>query len=383
MTRTAEDIPDATLRLLLAPRAGAVLIGRLREHFGSDEAIVAAPASHLAEVRGLAAGSAAALRHAIADAEPACERQRITAGGARLIVRGDDDYPALLEAIPDPPAALWIRGHLDESDLLSVAVVGARRCTAYGREQAGRLSSLLGESGLTIVSGGAAGIDGEAHRGALRVGARTIAVSGCGLAIAYPPEHRELFERIVDAGGALLSEYPMSMAPLAAHFPHRNRIISGLSVGVLVIEAARRSGALITARRAAEEHGREVMALPGRVDSPASAGCLRAIREGWAALVTNHADVLCQLDASSQLVRGALEAAGQTGATHTATLFDKNLTEGQQAIVETLRDANGPLSVDRLATACELPLSRVLADLTLLEIRGRVRQAGDGVRLHR
>ena len=383
MTRTAEDIPDATLRLLLAPRAGAVLIGRLRAYFGSDEAIVAASAARLAEVRGLAAGSAGALRQAIADAEPARERQRITAGRARLIVRGDDDYPALLESIPDPPAALWIRGRLDDSDLLSVAVVGARRCTAYGREQAGRLSSLLGESGLTIVSGGAVGIDGEAHRGALRVGARTIAVFGCGLGVAYPPEHRELFERIVDVGGALLSEYPMSMAPLAANFPHRNRIISGLSVGVLVIEAARRSGALITARRAAEEHGREVMALPGRVDSPASAGCLMAIREGWAALITNHADVLCQLDASSQLVRGALEAAGHSGATHTATLFDKNLTDAQQAMVETLRDAQGPLSVDRLATACELPLSRVLADLTLLEIRGRVRQGRDGVCLHR
>jgi DNA processing protein len=278
---------------------------------------------------------------------------------------------------------LWIRGRLDDSDLLSVAIVGARRCTAYGREQAGRLSSLLGESGLTIVSGGAAGIDGEAHRGALRVGARTIAVCGCGLAEAYPPEHRGLFERIVDAGGALLSEYPMTMPPLAAHFPHRNRIISGLSIGVLVIEAARRSGALITARRAAEEHGREVMALPGRVDSPASAGCLLAIREGWAALVTNHAEVLCQLDSSSCLVRGALEAAGHTDATRTATLFDKNLTDGQQAIVETLRDADGPLPVDRLAAICELPLSRVLADLTLLEIRRRVKQGLDGVRLYR
>jgi len=383
MTRTAQDIPDATLRLLLAPRAGAVLIARLRDHFGSDEAIVAAPASRLAEVRGLSAQAAAALARAITDADPERERQRIVAGGAGMVIRGDDDYPALLETIPDPPAALWIRGGLDDSDLLSVAIVGARRCTAYGREQAARLSSLLGESGLTIVSGGAAGIDGEAHRGALRVGARTIAVCGCGLAETYPPEHRELFERIVDAGGALLSEYPMSMAPLAAHFPHRNRIISGLSVGVLVIEAARRSGALITARRAAEEHGREVMALPGRVDSPASAGCLLAIREGWAALVTNHAEVLCQLDASSQLVRGALEAAGHAGATHTATLFDKNLTDGQQAIVETLRDANGPLNVDRLAAACELPLSRVLADLTLLEIRRRVRQGPDGVQLHR
>ncbi len=383
MTLKPEDIPDATLRLMLAPRVGAVLIGRLRAHFGSDDAVVAAPASRLADIRGVSRSAAIALRREFDDAEPMRERERMTAGAARLIVRGDDDYPPLLEAIPDPPAALWIRGHLDDADLLAVAIVGARRCTAYGREQAARFSSLLGECGLTIVSGGAVGIDGEAHRAALRVGARTIAVLGCGLAVTYPPEHRALFARIVDAGGALLSEYPMSMAPLAAHFPHRNRIISGLSVGVVVIEAARRSGALITARRAAEEHGREVMALPGRVDSPASAGCLRAIREGWAALITSHADVLCQLDASNQLVRGALEAAGHVGATRAATLFDTNLTDAQQAIVESLGDADGPVDVDRLAAACALPLSRVLAELTLLEIRGRVKQGRNGFRLHR
>lgn len=381
MTRESKDIPDATLRLLLAPGIGAVLIGRLRARFGSDEAVVAATPARLAEVRGVAAGSAAALRRALHDADPARERRLMAAAGARMIVRGDGDYPVLLETIPDPPAALWIRGRLDEADRLAVAIVGARRCTAYGREQASRLSCLLGECGLTIVSGGAVGIDGAAHRGALRAGARTIAVLGCGLAVTYPSQHGELFERIVEAGGALLSEYPMTMDPLAAHFPHRNRIISGLSVGVLVIEAARRSGALITARRAAEEHGREVMAVPGRVDSPASAGCLHAIRDGWAALVTSHADVLCQLDSASQLVRGALEAAGHAGAARAATLFDTNLTATQQAIVRTLRDASGPLAVDRIAAACGLAPGRVLADLTLLEIRGQVTQGSGGVRL--
>ncbi len=199
--------------------------------------------------------------------------------------------------------------------------------------------------------------------------------------MVYPPQHRELFERLVDAGSALLSEYPMATSPRAAHFPHRNRIISGLSVGVLVIEAARRSGALITARRAVEEHGREAMALPGRVDSPASAGCLAAIREGWAGLVTSHADVLSQLDASSQLVRGALEAAGHAEATRSPTLFDTNLTGAQQTIVQTLRKADGALVVDQIAARCDLPLSRILADLTLLEIRGRVRNDREGVRL--
>ncbi len=381
MAREVNDIPDATLRLLITAGVGAITHARLRRHFGSDEAAVAAGAGELVRIRGLGAGSADALRRALDEADTALQRRRMAESDTGLIVRGDSDYPALLEAIPDPPAALWIRGHLEAADRLAVAIVGARRCTAYGREQAGRFASLLAECGLTIVSGGAIGIDAEAHRGALRAGARTIAVLGCGLDVVYPPQHRELFERLVDAGGALLSEYPMATAPRAAHFPHRNRIISGLSVGVLVIEAARRSGALITARRAVEEHGREAMALPGRVDSPASAGCLAAIREGWAGLVTSHADVLSQLDASSQLVRGALEAAGHAEATRSPTLFDTNLTAAQQTIVQTLRKADGALVVDQIAARCDLPLSRILADLTLLEIRGRVRNDREGVRL--
>jgi DNA processing protein len=193
-----------------------------------------------------------------------------------------------------------------------------------------------------------------------------------------------LFNKIVESGaGVLVSEFPMDTPPSAGNFPRRNRIISGMSLGVLVIEAALRSGALITARLAAEEHHREVMALPGRVDSPASAGCHKAIREGWAALVTNHADVLTQLDASSQLVRGTLEAAGQSNAVAAATLFDGNLTDGQKLIVETLQASNGDAVIaEILAAKTQLPLSQIMADLTLLEIRGRVkREWGGGVRL--
>jgi DNA processing protein len=169
--------------------------------------------------------------------------------------------------------------------------------------------------------------------------------------------------------------------PMAELFPRRNRIISGLSLGVLVIEAALRSGALITARQAADEHGREVMALPGRVDSPASAGCNRMLREGWAALVTDHADVLNQLDASGHLVRGALEAAGQDRATTAATLFDVNLSPAQSAIVDALRAAGEPLLVDQIAARTQLPMSQLMADLTLLQIRGRIARDSAGVRL--
>jgi DNA processing protein len=381
MARDPQDVPDATLRLLATAGLGPAMLQRVRSAFGTDAAAASATADQLARIDGIGRTTAASLRAALDAADPDGERAAMAARDVRLVLRGDDDYPVLLEPIPETPPALWVRGALTVADRLAVAVVGSRRCTAYGREQAGRLAALLAECGLTIVSGGAVGIDGEAHRGALRAGGRTIAVMGCGLACCYPPQHADLFDRIVQAGGALVSDYPMRTEPRPGHFPRRNRIISGLSLGVLVVEAARRSGALITARQAAEAQGREVMAVPGRVDSPASAGCLQAIRDGWAALVTSHADVLGQLDSASHLVRGALEAAGHTGATTAATLFDGKLTEAQRAIVGALEAESGPLLVDQIAARTRLPVSRVLADLTLLQIRGRVRREGDGVRL--
>lgn len=378
MPRLPHDIPESTLRLLLCDGLGPITMRRLRERFGSDDRIVEASINELDEIRGIGAETARSLREAMDKADPDAERIAMQAAGAQLIVHGDADYPPLLATIPDPPTVLWIRGQLSEADRLGIAIVGSRRCSAYGREQAGRFASLLAQAGLTIVSGGAAGIDGEAHRGALRVNGRTIVVQGCGLNTSYPPEHKELFDRVVEADGAILSEFAMGVPPSAGHFPRRNRIISGLSLGVLVIEAAMRSGALITARLAAEAHHREVMALPGRVDSPASAGCLKAIKEGWAALVTDHADVITQLDAASQLVRGALEAAGHEDASQAATLFDNNLTDGQRTIVNVLAEANDAMLIDHLAARTQLPLSQIMADLTLLQIRGRVKKEWDG-----
>jgi DNA processing protein len=305
--------------------------------------------------------------------------------GATLILHGDRDYPPLLATIADPPAALWVRGELAENDRIAIALVGSRKCTAYGREQAARFAALLAQAGLTIVSGGAAGIDGEAHRSALRVNGRTIVVTGCGLSTSYPAEHASLFDRIAESGaGAVISEFAMSTPPAAGNFPRRNRIISGMSLGVLVIEAALRSGALITARLAAEEHHREVMALPGRVDSSTSAGCLKAIKEGWAALVVDHADVLHQLDSSSQLVRGALQSAGHVEAKNAVTLFDGSLSEGQRAILRALEDEGEQLLMDQIAARTQLPLSQIMADITLLQIRGIVvKDFSGGVRMKR
>lgn len=300
----------------------------------------------------------------------------------QFVFAEDDDFPALLATIHDPPPALWIRGSLLPEDDLSIAIVGSRRCTPYGREQAERFGGLLAQAGLTIVSGGAVGIDGHAHQAALRVGGRTIAVLGSGLARLYPPQNKRLFERMVEQGNAIISEFPMHAEPRAEHFPRRNRIISGMGLGVLVVEAAKRSGALITARLAADDHGREVMAIPGRVDSPASAGCLKAIREGWASVVIDHADVIQQLDGASHLIRGALEAAG---AVHSQkeTLFQANLTEAQQCIVEALETHKSAVPLDQLAANTGLPVSQLQAELTLLEIRSIVRKDHSGVALRR
>ena len=394
MPRDASATPDNLLRVVLAPGIGPVTCTRLLQQLGGIDRIVEASTVELASCDGIGRARAATIRRGLDEVDPAAERDAMAERCVRLIVRGvDDDYPTLLASIYDPPVALWIQGELREEDQLAVAIVGSRKCTAYGREQAGRFGSLLAQSGLTIISGGAVGIDGEAHRGALRVNGRTIAVLGCGLAKCYPPQHEDLFKQIVGSGGAVISEYPMHTEPRAENFPSRNRIISGLSLGVLVIEAANRSGALITARLAAEEHHREVMALPGRIDSPASAGCLRAIQEGWAALVVNHADVLRQLESvAPTLLQGAIEAGGP-GASAAGSdvdsesprrsLFDGQLTNAQQAIVAALDDAGDSLLIDTLAARTQLPLNQLMAELTLLEIRRRVAREGQGVRLRR
>lgn len=383
MPRTPDQIPDATLRLVLAPGIGVATLRALRRHFGDDGNIVECSVTRLSEIDGIARKSAEVLRRAIDGADPDAERQRMVEHDVSMIALGDADYPPLLAAIPDPPVALWLRGTMIETDSLAIGIVGSRRCTSYGREQAGRLAATLAQCGYTIVSGGALGIDGEAHRGAIRGGGRTIAVMGCGLARCYPPEHLELFEQIAGGAGALVSEFPMAAEPKPEHFPRRNRVISGLSVGVIVVEASHRSGSLITARLAGEQHGREVMAVPGRVDSPASAGCLAAIREGWAALVTSAADVLDQLDSAGQLMRGAMEAAGSVAATTKPGEPDSHVSERQELILRALDDAGAVVGLDELARRCGLPMSELLAEVTMLEVRGRLKRDHRGVERRR
>jgi DNA processing protein len=381
-----DDETHALLAMNLTEGIGQTLTRRLVEHFGSAVAAAEAPASQWAALHRMSQQRASKLR-ANLDAtrqgsaiEQECEqldRHHVT-----LVPMHDERYPALLKHIPDPPMLLWVRGELREADALALGMVGSRRCTHYGREQADRFATHAAQAGLCVISGGAHGIDGAAHHAALRAGGRTIAVVGSGLAKPYPKAHQELFDKIAEPGvgrGAVISELPMAAPPHAEHFPRRNRILSGLSLGVLVIEAAARSGALITARLCVEEHGRELMAVPGRVDSKASDGCHKMIREGWATLVTGGADVLDALGETGQLLKSEMmhhgnRAANDSQASDTSSnLFSDQLSATQKQIVEALVE---PRSLDQLVALTDLPTQQVQSELTLLELQGHIERRG-------
>ncbi len=369
---------DALLALTLTEGFGQATMTRCIELFGSAGATLEAKSHHLAEIERVGSTKARRLRSALDETLRsdliATEHELIAQYGVKLIGINDDGYPTLLKHIPDPPMLLWVRGEMVEQDALGLGIVGSRKCSQYGREQADRFASLCAQSGLCIISGGARGIDAAAHRAALRSGGRTIAVIGSGLAKPYPNDHAELFDTIAEEGaerGAVISEFPMNTPPNAQNFPRRNRIISGLSLGVLVVEAAMRSGALITARLAVEEHHRELMAIPGRVDAASSAGCHKIIREGWATLVTNPADVLDALGEAGQMLKVGMMGEAEPEETHTGEAV--GLTEVQKKLVDAMA---GPSSLDQLVAWTGLPIHRVQAELTMLEIRGAVRRNG-------
>lgn len=376
------------LRLTTVSGLGPVLMNRILHVFGSASAALGASASDLSRVRGISAERARTIHSQLAASEAlaAREMEEATRLGARIISGLDAEYPELLKQIPDPPPVLAVRGRLDPkgADRYPVALVGSRSCSAYGKEQADRFANALAERGLTVVSGGARGIDTAAHAGALRARGRTVAVLGCGLAHAYPVENADLFDRIADGGGAVVSELPVRTPPTAENFPARNRIISGISVGVVVIEAGRRSGALITARLAGEEHGREVYAVPGRVDSPASEGTLDLLKQGGASLVSSPADVIEAMESRARHVFAGTHNAvtsnprgvgpslfAGTGAA-SSTVFN-GLSEGQKAILEALET---PRTMDELIRTTGIDAGKVMSELTMLEIQRRVVRSG-------
>lgn len=290
---TPADPPPDPLRhhlaLALTPGLGPKLTRAVLDHFGSPQAVLRATAGELEAVPQVGAKLARKFADGFRDVNVGREWELIRTHRVAVTVRGDPGYPERIETIDDPPGLLYTRGEIVPADREAVAVVGSRGCTAYGRRAAERIAAGLVRAGVTVVSGLARGIDGAAHRGALDAGGRTIAVLAGGLSRIYPPEHADLADEVARSG-ALITETPMTVDPQPGMFPARNRIISALSRAVVVVEANERSGALITATHAAEQ-GREVFAVPGNVDSPASAGCLELIRKG-ARLVRTADDIL-------------------------------------------------------------------------------------------
>jgi DNA processing protein len=287
------DAPDPVrdhLALALVPGLGPKLTAALLERFGSAAAALRATAAQLAEVPHIGARTAADLAAALRTVNVEPELRLMEKHGTHAVALGLEGYPAPLARVPAPPPLLYLRGEWLAADANAVGIVGSRSCTSYGLKVAAQLARELARAGFTVVSGLARGIDGAAHRGALDAGGRTVAALAGGLSKIYPPEHSDLAAQIANGRGCLVTETPMGMDPQPGMFPARNRVISGLSRAVIVVEANARSGALITARHAAEQ-GREVYAVPGRVDDTASAGCLELIRAG-ARLVRTADDVL-------------------------------------------------------------------------------------------
>lgn len=274
--------------------------------------------------------------------------------GGRVVTFLDPDYPQNLKELDDAPPLLFVRGSLKKEDSLAIGIVGSRRATAYGRATAEKLSFELASRGVTIVSGFARGVDSAAHRGALRACGRTLAVLGCGLDVNYPAANRSLREKIV-CSGAMVTEFPMGTEPLAGNFPKRNRIVSGLSLGLVVAEAAIKSGTFSTVKWAADQ-GREVFAIPGDINRKTSSGTNRLIREG--AKITTCADDV--LEEIGILKRPSVEATKKT------------VSDDERGVMERLE--YGPVHVDEIAEHLKMPINETLAILLSLELKGIVRQ---------
>ncbi len=359
MTRT-----EAYLVLNLLPGIGPIRVRRLLERFESPERILAARTDELRSANGIGQEMAETIRDWENLIDLPEELRRIHEHEIELLTIEEEAYPASLREIHDPPHLLFIRGELLDRDHHAIAVVGSRRITHYGRESARRLSFQLAHAGVTIVSGLARGIDTAAHEAALAAGGRTIAVLGSGIGKLYPPENSALAERIA-AQGAVISEFPVLYPPDRQSFPLRNRIVSGLSRGILVVEAPARSGALITANQAMEQ-GRNVYAVPGPIDRPSSEGCNRLIQDG-AKLITDSRDVL---DDMEMLIPPDSPPAPANSAPSSPAL--DLLSPAERSVLAAVGDDETP--IDTIIGDADLPTATVSATLLRLEMKRLVKQ---------
>ena len=342
----------------IVPRIGPIRVRALLEHFGSLKV-----AWHAASTQLQAAGlDRRALENLVtirAQIDLEAEMTKVSHLGIQIVTWKDDTYPRLLREIDNPPPVLYVRGALVPTDEWAVAVVGTRRATTYGRDVARELAGDLARNHVTVVSGLARGIDSIAHRAALDAGGRTIAVLGCGLDIVYPPENRSLAHAIVE-NGALISEYALGTKPEARNFPPRNRIISGISLGTVVVEGDVRSGAMITAQDALVQN-REVFAVPGNINRRQSRGTNALIRDSAAKLILSVEDILEELNLTMIQQHTAIREVVPENATE-ACLLRHISTE--------------PTHVDEISRHAELPIAEVSSTLALMELKGMVRQVG-------
>jgi DNA processing protein len=352
------------LRLALVYGVGPRLMASLLNYFESPTEVLAASRTQLNEVARVGPKLADAICNARHDDLVDRVIEHSKNHGVRILIPEDDEFPSLLKEIADPPLLLFIRGELKPEDQLSIGIVGTRHPTQYGRVVTEGLARSLSRAGLTIVSGLARGIDGYAHRAALETGGRTIAFLGSSVTDVYPSEHGELADEIV-SHGAVISETDPFSKPKPGVFPQRNRLISGISLGVIVVEAAQRSGALITATHAGEQ-GRDMFAVPGPVNSRMSQGCNRLIRDG-AILIQDAQDVLDHLGplfesaqiAPDKVIRNPVEL---------------KLNEQEQSVLQAIETI--PSDIDEVISRCGLSVSRVLSTISALEMRGLIRRVG-------
>lgn len=337
---------------------GRVRFKLLESYFGSMEAAWSASEAEL-RAAGLDRRTIRSVVDGRQKVEPDAEAEHLLKSGVQALTWHDDEYPARLKEIYDLPPLIYVRGSLIPDDERSIAVVGTRNPSHYGRQVTEQLVYDIASAGVTVVSGLARGVDGVAHRSALDAGQRTIAVLGSGLDIIYPREHTNLSERIAE-NGALVSEHALGTRPDARNFPRRNRIMSGMTLGTLVIEAGARSGALITARQALEEN-REVFAVPGSIYSASSEGTNRLIRESAAKLVITCEDVLEELNLS--VVARQIEM---------AALFPEDENEAELLRYITF----DPVHVDEVCRSSGRPAPDVSSTLAMMELKGLVKQVG-------
>ena len=354
---------EALIALNMLPRIGPVRARRLLQHFGSAAEVLQAGRTKLREVSGIGAETAGILQDWQQHADPAAEMKLVREGGYTILTEQDEAWPENLRQMHDAPLLLYVWGRVEPRDKSAIGIVGSRRATAYGLTCAKKISFQLAHAGVTVLSGLARGIDTAAHEGAVAAKGRTIAVIGSGLGRLYPPENRALCERIAAGQGAIVREFPVLTEPDKQTFPQRNRIVSGWSQGILVVEAPAWSGALITANSAAEQ-GRTVYAVPGPIDRASSLGCNKLIQNG-ARLVLDGSDILDDMNA---LLPAPLFAAAEAPAARTP----KNLSETEQLIWNALGSDEAHL--DQIIARTSLSAATASTQLMRMELKRLVKQ---------